>query len=101
MKCPAFSLIGLPKDDSAVQAFLASVPHEPVRDEYGGLDIYHYPKFGLSVYFDSDQRITSIFYFSGRSSDAVRYSGPLPEDVSFEFGRGDSLLRFGRPDSVG
>jgi hypothetical protein len=101
MKCPAFSLIGLPQDDPAVKAFLTSVPHEPARDEFGDLFIYHYPKFGLSVYFDSHQCVTSIFFFSGRSDDAARYAGALPEDVSFEFGRGDALVRFGRPDSAG
>jgi hypothetical protein len=101
MKCPAFSLIGLPQDDPAVKAFLASIPHEPARDEFGGLLIYHYPEFGLSLYFDEQLRVTSIFFYSGRSNDAARYCGSLPEDVSFDFGRGDALVRFGRPDSAG
>ena len=100
-ECVVPSLIGLTKDDPALAAFVRAIPHAPRHDEFGGLKIEHFPEDGLSLYFDERERLTSVFLFSGRSAEASRYPGPLPEGVSFDFGRGDAVLKFGRPDRSG
>jgi|GEM_PF-2270716 len=101
MKCIVPSLIGLPKSDRELAAFIQSIPHQPELDEFGGLKIQHYPDSGLSIYFDERDRVRTVFLFSGRTSDGRRYLGPLPEEVTFEFGRGDLIAKFGHPQKSG
>jgi hypothetical protein len=101
MKCVVPTLIGLVRDDPSLAAFMREIANPPQRDEFGGLEIEHFPQDGLSLYFDEQQRLTSVFLFSGRTADGARYRGALPEGVSFEFGRGDTLLKFGHPERSG
>lgn len=101
MKCVVPSLIGLSKQDPALADFARTIPNAPQLDEFGGLKIEHFPDDGLSLYFDQRDRLSSVFFYSGRTADGSRYRGSLPEELSFEFGRGDAISKFGRPQKSG
>ena len=98
---PYASMLGLARNTAAIERFVAGLGVTPELDEYGDLTIHHFAKAGASLYFDKQDRLTTIFFYSGLSQDAYRYVGTLPLMTSFEHGRGDAVLRFGRPHKTG
>jgi hypothetical protein len=92
---------GLPRADARVVAFVASLKIQPERDQFGGLDIEHFPSKGVSVYTGESGTVSSVFLFAGGADGIQRYQGKLPSDLTFESGRGDVLAKFGQPDRIG
>jgi hypothetical protein len=70
-------------------------------DEFGGLTIFDYPESGVSVYFDEDNKIRTIFLYSDGRDGHKQSVLQLPHDVTFLDSLEAVVRKIGRPQVMG
>jgi hypothetical protein len=96
------NIVGRSLSEPDVQDFLSTVTTTPPRHfAYGKVYYRIYDVDGIELICDGEDRITTVFLYSGSSEGKIRFRGRLPKNLQFSDTRAMIAQRLGMPDCAG
>lgn len=94
-------MLGMDINSSIIQEFLKSQSEKPEILNLDEFAFYSYKENGISLDFNSNSELYGICLYSENADDFRKYSGELPNGLSFISKRKDIEVKLGIPDKTG
>lgn len=95
------SMIGKDIRGAEIQEWLSEVEDSPEISRFDDVFFYSYKRYGISLRFDVEEKLSGIFLYSEGADDYRQYQGELPFKLSFTLTRKEIEDILGKPNKSG
>jgi hypothetical protein len=94
-------LLGMELRNVGQTSFVTSLGEQPVSELIGDRFYMRFSESGVLLDAELDGRVASIFFHGTNSDEYRKYSGSLPDDLSFSDSRSEVRKKLGVPSASG
>lgn len=95
------SMVGKNIKGDEIQKWLSKVGDSPKIEKFDDSFYYSFKQKGISLRFDTTEKLTTVFLYSEGADGFRQYQGELPFKLSFLLSRNEIESIMGKPDKSG